>query len=39
MRRFYEVNAKNHRFSGGSAAFDLALADVLKWMSSPDALR
>jgi hypothetical protein len=33
-RRFYQVEAKNHRFSGGSAAFDAALADVLMWLSS-----
>jgi len=33
-RRFYQVEAKNHRFSGGSAAFDAALMDVLTWLSS-----
>jgi dienelactone hydrolase len=34
-RRFYEVEAKNHRFSGGSAAFEQALTDALMWLSSP----
>ena len=33
-RRFYQVDAKNHRFSGGTAAFDSALADALNWISS-----
>ena len=33
-RRFYQVEAKNHRFSGGSAAFEAALMDVLTWLSS-----
>ena len=33
-RRFYEVEAKNHRFSGGSAAFSSALLGALKWISS-----
>jgi len=38
-RRFYQVEAKNHRFSGGSAAFDAALKDVLMWLSSSAYLR
>lgn len=33
-RRFYAVEAKNHRFSGGTAAFNSALIDALKWISS-----
>jgi dienelactone hydrolase len=33
-RRFYKIEAKNHRFSGGSAAFDAALTDVLTWLTS-----
>ena len=33
-RRFYQIEAKNHRFSGGSAAFDAALTDVLTWLTS-----
>ena len=33
-RRLYEIDARNHRFSGGSAAFDTALMDVLTWLSS-----
>jgi hypothetical protein len=33
-RRFYEIDARNHRFSGGLAAFDTALMDVLTWLSS-----
>lgn len=33
-RRFYEVEAKNHRFSGGTDAFNSALLDALKWISS-----
>jgi hypothetical protein len=31
-RRFYAVDAKNHRFSGGKAAFDAALIDALRWI-------
>ena len=34
MRRFYQVEAKNHRFSGGMVAFDSALTDALAWLSS-----
>jgi hypothetical protein len=33
-RRFYEVDAKNHRFSGGTAAFNSVLIDALNWLSS-----
>lgn len=33
-RRFYEVEAKNHRFSGGTAKFNSALSDALEWISS-----
>jgi hypothetical protein len=36
-RRLYEVEARNHRFSGGSAAFDLALVEALKWLSSANS--
>jgi hypothetical protein len=33
-RRLYEVVARNHRFSGGKAAFDSALVDALHWVAS-----
>jgi dienelactone hydrolase len=33
-RRFYQVDAKNHRFAGGTAAFNSALTDALNWISS-----
>lgn len=33
-RRLYEIEAKNHRFSGGTAAFDTALTDALNWIAS-----
>lgn len=33
-RRFYEIGAKNHRFSGGTAAFNAALIDALNWLSN-----
>lgn len=33
-RRFFEVTASNHRFSGGAAAFRRALQDALDWVSS-----
>jgi hypothetical protein len=33
-RRFYSINANNHRFSGGKAAFDAALLDAIRWMVS-----
>jgi len=31
-RRLYAIDAKNHRFSGGKAAFDAALLDALHWI-------
>jgi len=34
-RRFYAVEAKNHRFSGGKEAFDRALTDALEWIVPP----
>lgn len=34
-RRFYAVEAKNHRFSGGKAAFAEALSDAMAWASAP----
>ena len=33
-RRFYAVDAKNHRFSGGKPAFDAALLDAIHWIVS-----
>jgi Bacterial virulence protein (VirJ) len=33
-RRFYAIDAKNHRFSGGKAAFDAALLDAIHWIAS-----
>ena len=33
-RRFYEVSARNHRFSGGEPAFRRVLNDALRWMSA-----
>jgi dienelactone hydrolase len=35
LRRFYAVEASNHRFSGGKPAFDAALLDALDWIASP----
>lgn len=32
MRRLYTIDARNHRFSGGSAEFDRALRDALRWI-------
>jgi dienelactone hydrolase len=32
-RRLYAIEAKNHRFSGGKAAFDAALLDALQWIT------
>jgi hypothetical protein len=32
-RRFYAIDAKNHRFSGGKTAFDAALLDALHWIA------
>jgi dienelactone hydrolase len=34
LRRFYTIDAKNHRFSGGKAAFDTALIDAIRWIVS-----
>ena len=34
-RRFYAIEARNHRFSGGKAAFNHALRDSITWMTSP----
>ena len=36
-RRFYAVEAKNHRFSGGKAGFAEALREALGWTSDGDA--
>jgi dienelactone hydrolase len=33
-RRFYAIDARNHRFTGGKAAFDAALVDALHWIVS-----
>jgi len=35
VRRFYAVEARNHRFSGGQSAFADALLDAIHWMSPP----
>jgi dienelactone hydrolase len=32
-RRFYSIDAKNHRFSGGREAFDTALGDALRFVA------
>ena len=32
LRRFYAVDARNHRFSGGKPAFNAALLDALRWI-------
>lgn len=38
LRRFYEVDAKNHRFSGGGAAFNAAWLDAVRWIvQRPDS--
>ena len=34
QRRFYTIDAKNHRFSGGKPAFDAALLDAMRWIVS-----
>jgi dienelactone hydrolase len=34
QRRFYSIDARNHRFSGGKAAFDAALLDAIHWIMS-----
>jgi dienelactone hydrolase len=33
-RRLYAIDARNHRFTGGKAAFDAALVDALHWIVS-----
>ena len=33
-RRFYTIEARNHRFSGGEAAFDAAFLDAIRWVVS-----
>ena len=33
VRRFYTVQARNHRFSGGKPAFANALLDAIQWIS------
>jgi hypothetical protein len=33
-RRFYAVDATNHRFSGGKPEFDAALVDALDWVDA-----
>jgi len=33
-RRFYAVEARNHRFSGGKAAFNRSLRDAVAWMTA-----
>jgi dienelactone hydrolase len=33
-RRFYAVDAKNHRFAGGKLAFDAAFIDAIRWVVS-----
>ncbi len=34
LRRFYAIDAKNHRFSGGKTAFNAALLDAVHWIVS-----
>jgi hypothetical protein len=34
IRRFYAVDARNHRFSGGKAAFTDAWLDAIRWIVS-----
>ena len=34
LRRLYAIEASNHRFSGGKAAFDMALLDALHWIAA-----
>jgi hypothetical protein len=36
-RRFYTIDAKNHRFSGGKEQFDIALLEAIDWIVSPAA--
>lgn len=33
-RRFITVEARNHRFAGGTAALDQALSDAVRWLSA-----
>ena len=33
-RRFYAVEAKNHRFSGGKASFDTVFLEAMRWIVS-----
>jgi len=35
-RRFYTIEARNHRFSGGKRAFDAALLDAIRWIVTSD---
>lgn len=35
VRRFYAVEARNHRFSGGTTAFANALRDAIHWIDLP----
>jgi dienelactone hydrolase len=37
QRRLYAIDARNHRFTGGKAAFDAALIDALHWILSQPA--
>jgi hypothetical protein len=34
LRRFYTIEARNHRFSGGKTAFNAALLDAIHWIVS-----
>jgi len=34
LRRFYTIDARNHRFSGGKAGFNAALLDAIQWVAS-----
>jgi hypothetical protein len=36
QHRFYVVDARNHRFSGGKDAFTSALLDALAWIADVD---
>lgn len=36
-RRFIAVDAKNHRFAGGTAAFDAALHEAVRWVLAAHA--
>jgi hypothetical protein len=37
LRRFYTIDAKNHRFAGGKAEFSAAWLDAIRWMAAPPA--